>query len=473
MPRLLQFIRSLITGRTSRLLKAICGTAHYLSYTLEPHRDPKPYLPHPIHRLPPELLSEIIYQSTPPRYGGIRERRKILALSHVCRHWRSVALSTPSLWTFIYLQCMESTFDRELDCARAWLSRSRQLPISVILEMMDVVAPSVEAAFRVLTPHCARWREFSLPVRFLGLHILSSVRGNLPLLESAEFSVSISHELSDAFVIAPRLRRLRLHLRDPLRSLVLVKNVPWMQLTHVELDTYITPAVHDIIASASNVVCLRVYLRDHVRGAEPQTITHPNISTLDVGGHDDDNAASCLMDHLVLPALRRLVLSQPWKCAIFLVARSACTLSSLKIPMFNGCDFVALLKLSPALQDLAITLVSADEWAVVVDALTFQGGMQLVPKLRSLDIRCVLKSNAGTSTDMTPFADMVASRWKPEDVAPELDPLVRSTLNHVKVVIWVWKNLHFPVTARTRLRQFVAEGLPLSLLAGYTLRGLL
>ncbi|KZP18927.1 hypothetical protein FIBSPDRAFT_955889 [Athelia psychrophila] len=336
--RLSRFIRTLIKA-TFKLMRlgTMFGTPQYLSYELETGRDQKPYLPHPIHHLPPELLVEILYQHTPSRYEDIRERRKILALSHVCSHWRSVALSTPSLWTFIYVQCMESNVHRKLDCARAWLSRSLQLPLSIVLEMMDVKPSSVEAAFQALIPHCARWKEVSFPMLPLGPHILSLVKGNLPLLESAEF--------------------------------------PWVQLTHVELDTYITPAVHDILASALNVVCLRVYLRDHVQGAEPQIITHPNISTLDVSGHGDDHAASCLMDHLVLPALRRLMLCKSWRSAIYLVARSACTPSSLNIAIFDKCDLIALLELCPTLQELAISLEWADESEVAVDALTFQGGI--------------------------------------------------------------------------------------------------
>lgn len=59
---------------------------------------------HPIHRIPSEVLGEILCQSVPLRYKTVQERQSILTPSHVCSLWRFVALSTPAMWTFILFQ---------------------------------------------------------------------------------------------------------------------------------------------------------------------------------------------------------------------------------------------------------------------------------------------------------------------------------------------------------------------------------
>ncbi|KAJ6607511.1 hypothetical protein B0H10DRAFT_551566 [Mycena sp. CBHHK59/15] len=49
----------------------------------------------PVSRLPPEMLSRIfLFCSDSDSLKWIKE------VSHICRHWRSVALGCPNLWSF-------------------------------------------------------------------------------------------------------------------------------------------------------------------------------------------------------------------------------------------------------------------------------------------------------------------------------------------------------------------------------------
>lgn len=69
-----------------------------------------------ISKLPVELLSLIFqYVSDTPAYPA--------RLTHVCTHWRSVALAMPSLWHTLYLS--KTPAAKAAAKAKAWIERSR------------------------------------------------------------------------------------------------------------------------------------------------------------------------------------------------------------------------------------------------------------------------------------------------------------------------------------------------------------
>ncbi|TDL25754.1 hypothetical protein BD410DRAFT_606722 [Rickenella mellea] len=86
-----------------------------------------------VGRLPPELWSNIFLDCLPfhPSFAALKAP---LLLTHVCRHWRDVALSTPTLWSNISLTGgIESITDTTLIRFDMWLERSRSCPLSIDL----------------------------------------------------------------------------------------------------------------------------------------------------------------------------------------------------------------------------------------------------------------------------------------------------------------------------------------------------
>ena len=89
-----------------------------------------------------------------------------ILVSHVTRHWRNVAVSTPSLWTQIYIAEQHEC----LDAAAAYLTRSRCLPLDIEVEMGRPHArsrwlpklPSTCSIIETLTPHVGRCRRRSI-----------------------------------------------------------------------------------------------------------------------------------------------------------------------------------------------------------------------------------------------------------------------------------------------------------------------
>ncbi|KAF9454870.1 hypothetical protein P691DRAFT_804231 [Macrolepiota fuliginosa MF-IS2] len=140
-----------------------------------------------IHALPVELLTRIIvlgaeddypYTDSPfllkpdQNYYAIPSTQFQLTASHVCQHWRHVALRTPSLWTTLYFREYSHTFRAEAYLARCSPNPNRRLDI-----LVDTVAPQdhipgvticldeLTTIFSLIMPHVTCWRAFHLKIR--------------------------------------------------------------------------------------------------------------------------------------------------------------------------------------------------------------------------------------------------------------------------------------------------------------------
>lgn len=84
----------------------------------------------PINSLPPELLN-MIFSCVE---DASTENTDLISVTHVCRHWRDIALHAPILWTRIALKHPEGV--------RTFLDRSKALPLRVSLstEKLPIVA---------------------------------------------------------------------------------------------------------------------------------------------------------------------------------------------------------------------------------------------------------------------------------------------------------------------------------------------
>lgn len=85
----------------------------------------------PIAKLPPEILSEIFITHV-KSYVVIDNwddwhPRHWIAFSHVCRHWRKVALDCPTLWSSINLYSGP-------DCILEFLSRTKEAPLRIMAD---------------------------------------------------------------------------------------------------------------------------------------------------------------------------------------------------------------------------------------------------------------------------------------------------------------------------------------------------
>ncbi|KAJ7447246.1 hypothetical protein FB451DRAFT_1054543 [Mycena latifolia] len=146
----------------------------------------------PIRRIPTEILTHIFMLSKP----SIMDAREMdwykalqgspWVLGHISRHWRAVALASPTLWTSIIIRNTGTSEDLEpcsIPMLETQLVRSGNSPLDIIFdyERFDADTYVAEEALKALEKCCSRWRSLYITAeQLLRLH---RIRGRLPLLE--------------------------------------------------------------------------------------------------------------------------------------------------------------------------------------------------------------------------------------------------------------------------------------------------
>ncbi|KAJ7206625.1 hypothetical protein GGX14DRAFT_637722 [Mycena pura] len=115
-----------------------------------------PYIA-PVNQLPVELLSQIFRLSLRRRVRPSAKRAP-LVLTHVCRHWRAVAIRTPELWQCLFLEfpCRPSLGS---DLVQAFLARAGSRSLYIVLKCSDAsvfVPPNMLETVSHFFPKCQR-----------------------------------------------------------------------------------------------------------------------------------------------------------------------------------------------------------------------------------------------------------------------------------------------------------------------------
>ncbi|KAJ7095916.1 hypothetical protein B0H15DRAFT_774459 [Mycena belliarum] len=274
-------------------------------------------------------------------------------VSHVCRHWRDIALGTHTLWTTV-------RFEGHLNAekARAWIQRSNGLPLDIFIDCTTMHDPAHdhegdEAAMQgparapapatsaltspcitladlitiidMLTPHVAHWRIFEVTVSYYTymyevLQRLSQCP-SAPLLEelglydyedSDEYEVFQPAELATPFTlfhgIAPKLTNVAfwgVHLAWD-DSLVLLQGLREIELAYHALD--VRPsfgAFRAMLAASPDLQLLSLCLSGPT--GDMEVVEVPSLRTL-VLCYLDSEYVQPLVRALVLPALEELTL---------------------------------------------------------------------------------------------------------------------------------------------------------------------
>lgn len=91
-----------------------------------------------VENLPNEVLSEILYWCTPTSADqDDLSPRAAIRLSHVCKHWRRVALDSPRLWTYTRIPIVNQRLERALDLTRLYLTRSKMRPVFLDFDFVE------------------------------------------------------------------------------------------------------------------------------------------------------------------------------------------------------------------------------------------------------------------------------------------------------------------------------------------------
>lgn len=200
--------------------------------------------------MPPEVLSEIFIQCLDFTAWSDREEPMLCfpddaphLLTQVCRSWRTVAMSTPRLWSTLSLPDVPITSE-QCEClyaqVRVWLSLSRALPLSFTLRMDDEDEDELHRYVSLLQTEIHRWKVARFEVSRNSVHRFPVFEpGSTPLLEEFCLNYIADTEgegvptLMTALASAPRLYEIELHHNETYHWAL-----PWASLTTLDIFDY-------------------------------------------------------------------------------------------------------------------------------------------------------------------------------------------------------------------------------------------
>ncbi|ESK93134.1 hypothetical protein Moror_8857 [Moniliophthora roreri MCA 2997] len=370
--------------RIEETLRLLWDEQKRCEYTVQTYK----MILHPVRTLPDDVLWEIFAQCLDLNGFGKRlwgmechpdtlnPRTAPWTLGQVCHRWRTVALSSASLWRHIGIVFPPPTVsDRYLAGMVALLMeqirRSGVHPLVMYLH-----APhNLDTHHPLLTLACAqstRWEKLRFSVRgaALGLKVLrcisSLVKGTCHLLRCLLLEIMgidadmFGTELIDAFSFAPRLHELSFFGPPAIFPLI---NIPRHQLTHYRDQTDFPSANEQVIRQMVNLMGLYALGLDLSQFASTSMV-HLRTLSLHFPSRLEKSTDSFLLQSL--PNLRDFRLAVVWlnerKLGLLqsFLTRCAPTLRSIYISVFNDRDnhLIKLLECVPGLTCLRLCNVN-------------------------------------------------------------------------------------------------------------------
>ncbi|KAJ6602789.1 hypothetical protein DFH09DRAFT_451472 [Mycena vulgaris] len=281
---------------------------------------------YPVLTLPNEVVSEIfihflpIYPICPPLRGFLSPT----LLTHICRKWREIALTTPALWRAISLSRPPNI--GQIQTLEVWLARSGVCPLSIQIEncYYELIWFKFSEA---IVPYRARWEYLKIPVRPSNLDF---VKGPMPLVRQLDILVDDDNFTDPvSFCEVPRLRSVI--LEDPYHIVV----VPWSQLTSLTLLDTTSPKSTEILAQTISLVYCELVICGH-RVSEDD-LRLPSLESLVLVMMYNHDFESSYIDCFVVPSLRKLRVPEkllgpdPTASLALLISRSECKLQEVRI----------------------------------------------------------------------------------------------------------------------------------------------
>ena len=246
----------------------------------------------PINRLPPEVLSSI-----PDFWDDHCRKKTAITLTHVCREWRHVFISRPSLWTDF--RCLDA------DKTRVYLERSKHSPINLRLEREDGLLPN--DPFLQISPYVVH-RFKSLFVDTSPDHlqdIVDRLSYPAPLLNDLFISGSLTHPDLNP-VLSTTLFDGDISSLHRLDLLSLRTDLPWRNMANLTLFSMfyiISPRVTvgqllDFFESAPRLSDVELRFSAPEFTGTGRSVSMSNLRTLQFS---DSQPSSLVLNHLLIP----------------------------------------------------------------------------------------------------------------------------------------------------------------------------
>ncbi|KAK0444482.1 hypothetical protein EV421DRAFT_1903108 [Armillaria borealis] len=141
----------------------------------------------PIRNLPEDVLGEIFLSAQSDNgYDVLHVSVPPWSLGHVCRWWRDVAVSFPSLWSRMLIWAEDSVSD-PLSLMQTVLARSSRHLLTVCFQYWpshSYRCPYANEMFTLLTEQAHRWKILYFSIPPSAYHLLAPIRGRINCLQT-------------------------------------------------------------------------------------------------------------------------------------------------------------------------------------------------------------------------------------------------------------------------------------------------
>ncbi|KAA1468132.1 hypothetical protein DENSPDRAFT_373195 [Dentipellis sp. KUC8613] len=276
----------------------------------------------PIARLPPEtiaLIFSFVVQLSYPRTPNDR-RLSWMAVAHVCRQWRDIALQHPRLWSRIDFTSTA--------CAKEMLRRAKMAPLQIYADFNSTLGCKADLqALLLALPHASRANLLSISAPHQTLsNIVQQLSSPAPLLEKfgfhneqglpwgIDYVPSLPIKLPESLLAghAPNLRHLELSGCDIRWSSPLLKGLRHLEI--LDLSANRRPTMTEWLDALENMPYIEeLMLHESTpitplrRSAPPppsRTVTLTNLVQLDLSSKASSVAS--VLNHIHLPKVLAL-----------------------------------------------------------------------------------------------------------------------------------------------------------------------
>ncbi|KAF7970720.1 hypothetical protein HWV62_23210 [Athelia sp. TMB] len=283
----------------------------------------------PARRVPPEIWSDIFTRCLPDAaHVTIDYAHAPLLFMQICRHWRSIALSTPRLWTYLTVRARNEAIPEPSSLlVKEWLSRAGSLPLSIKVEATVSLSPNL-----VDTLASFRSQIHSLDVLAQDQErqkLFDGDMANLASLSIRSSGIAHSFPLPNAM---PNLRRLVVPGIEQSSTMPF----SWADLTALDVtDSIEFNQCFPIFHQCRSLSRLALHRIDGTHDATYRACaTLPHLRFLQLSPNRD---VGILLDHLTLPNLRQANVAELHSAGrsnvafLSFLTRSACPLVALTI----------------------------------------------------------------------------------------------------------------------------------------------
>ncbi|KAJ7100180.1 hypothetical protein B0H15DRAFT_511123 [Mycena belliarum] len=360
--------------------------------------------------MPEELLSNIFLtevsdvDADTPVEHAIMVTRRVFGFVQVCRHWRSIALSLPRLWSVLAVDFNSAIWDAaevSVQQLETQLQRSGKHPLTVLFRSCEHGYERNQTyALELVMRQSWRWEAAALYISPHLLLQLAGLKGRLPHLNSLRIEIvgdTPEAYTSSAFEVAPHLQNV--YWRHNLVSNLSSATFPSSQLLRYRgVNTW--DGHLKILRSASQLDVCALILYDE-EGASPDFDAYiPRLRYLFVSNVH-------FLYRLETPALQELTVLKDLSPVLSLLRRSSCQLKKL---VCYACGEVAvlatILESAPSITDIAIQIVSEDPGAFISRLARHDGFCG--PNLESISLDVGLSRSPNESI----FLNAVEARWR-------------------------------------------------------------